>query len=282
VIWTLAETLLRRAAEAARSGPPCLRITVPPRWARFLVAAGARPAPADDSMDVHFSELPPLDLETSPDHRASKWPRSLPQATGGHYAVLARLPDIRVPGFSEDTYQNDQGLVRAVLQARSVVLYLLRRLTELRRLEDGEDEEGDDYQRTEDEEYLLIAHQARWAHDALKVLSATKILGPDYEKTAPLLRRISAIRRNAYISSSYLRQAQQILEDFLEKAPRPTKVSGVYLGDLVLLPEDLDGIIWNTRTTWADPDIASYARRSSEQIGPGTFQIRDWQLVRLG
>jgi hypothetical protein len=75
---------LGRAVLASRSRPPLIRITLPPRLARFLVAAGARPAPVDDSMSVEFKpgqgqpdptpgqdpgsgtqEMPPGSFETS-------------------------------------------------------------------------------------------------------------------------------------------------------------------------------------------------------------------------
>ena len=48
------ERMIGRLARAARSDKPVLRITVAPRLARFLVAAGARPAPSRDIMTVEF------------------------------------------------------------------------------------------------------------------------------------------------------------------------------------------------------------------------------------
>jgi hypothetical protein len=40
---TQADSLLGRIANAAKNPPPLLRIRVSPKWARFLIAAGARP-----------------------------------------------------------------------------------------------------------------------------------------------------------------------------------------------------------------------------------------------
>jgi hypothetical protein len=45
---------LGRAVLASRSRPPLLRIALSPRLARFLIAAGAQPAPVDESMSVEF------------------------------------------------------------------------------------------------------------------------------------------------------------------------------------------------------------------------------------
>jgi hypothetical protein len=42
--------------EAAQAGKPVLRVTLPPRWARFLIAAGARPAAQSDMMAVKHQD----------------------------------------------------------------------------------------------------------------------------------------------------------------------------------------------------------------------------------
>ena len=50
------DTLLPRLARAAQPGRAVLRITLPPRLARFLIAAGAQAA-SNDSMTVHSSDV---------------------------------------------------------------------------------------------------------------------------------------------------------------------------------------------------------------------------------
>lgn len=49
-------SVLGRLAEAARSGKPLFRIAAPPALARFLIAAGARPAPDADTMTVSYAD----------------------------------------------------------------------------------------------------------------------------------------------------------------------------------------------------------------------------------
>lgn len=50
------EGFLSRAAQASRRGRPWLTITASPRWARFLIAAGAQPAISGDSMTVNYDD----------------------------------------------------------------------------------------------------------------------------------------------------------------------------------------------------------------------------------
>lgn len=50
------DRLLSRIASAARPGPPLLRITVSPRWARLLIAAGARRSPLPGHMTAPVSD----------------------------------------------------------------------------------------------------------------------------------------------------------------------------------------------------------------------------------
>jgi|HubBroStandDraft_3_1064219.scaffolds.fasta_scaffold117894_2 hypothetical protein len=58
--------VLGRLAQAARADRPVLRISVPPRLARFLIAAGARPAaawhPSPGSAGLHPGSVPPEHL----------------------------------------------------------------------------------------------------------------------------------------------------------------------------------------------------------------------------
>ena len=51
-----ADSFLGRAALAARPGRPFRRLTVSPRLARVLIAAGAQPAPSDDEMTVSYPD----------------------------------------------------------------------------------------------------------------------------------------------------------------------------------------------------------------------------------
>ena len=44
----------RRLSRAPRRSPPVLRVTLPPKLARWLIAAGARPVPNVDEMEVMF------------------------------------------------------------------------------------------------------------------------------------------------------------------------------------------------------------------------------------
>jgi hypothetical protein len=56
---------LGRLADAARSGKPLLHVKVSPRFARFLIAAGARPAASDHNIE---NKPPTMNTEfTSPD-----------------------------------------------------------------------------------------------------------------------------------------------------------------------------------------------------------------------
>lgn len=50
------DSALSRLVQAARADKPLLRLTLPSRLARFLVAAGARPAPAADSMTMSYKQ----------------------------------------------------------------------------------------------------------------------------------------------------------------------------------------------------------------------------------
>ena len=273
---SLPDASVKRFVRRART-PTLMRITVSPPVARFLVAAGARPAPPDDSMDVRFG---PGGLTTGrallARSRTTIATRRKPRGVDAHYDLFAMIPTIREIGFTETTYARDPSWPRAVLQARSVVLYFLTRLEELRRLEDTDEE------RTDDEDYILVRHLAQWANDARRILAMRSILGARYPVWSDLLQHIAVTdRHHTFTDSIYLRRAQEILEVFLQRAARPTNVSGAFLGDLVLLPEDLDGIIWDAQTIWAGQAIADYARRMSARIGTDTFQIRDWQLVSL-
>ena len=42
---TRLRAILRAIITAATQAPPVAAVTIPPRWARFAIAAGARPAP---------------------------------------------------------------------------------------------------------------------------------------------------------------------------------------------------------------------------------------------
>jgi hypothetical protein len=46
------DSFLGRLVQAARADMPVIRVSAPPGIAKFLVAAGARPAPVGDSMTV--------------------------------------------------------------------------------------------------------------------------------------------------------------------------------------------------------------------------------------
>ena len=59
---TRADSLLGRIANAAKNPPPLLLIRVPPRWARFLIAAGARPVAAR----AHTTQRAPDAAATDP------------------------------------------------------------------------------------------------------------------------------------------------------------------------------------------------------------------------
>lgn len=81
------DSAIGRLARAARADGPVLRIRATPRLARFLVAAGARPAPADDIMTVGF-----------PSREAGKTRAGFPQApreeTGRPKVRLFAIADI--------------------------------------------------------------------------------------------------------------------------------------------------------------------------------------------
>jgi len=77
---------LTRILRAARAGRPLVRLTLSPRWCRVLIAAGARPAGADDSMTV---SLPRGHPRRPPERERTA------DASPGHrgLALAARPPD---------------------------------------------------------------------------------------------------------------------------------------------------------------------------------------------
>jgi tetratricopeptide (TPR) repeat protein len=93
-----------RLAKAARTNKPIIRVTLPPRWARFLVAAGAQPASISDSMTVEFEAkvdlaARSLDVSIEPPPPSINVSHSLPPDTAeftGRYEELDSLDEIDV------------------------------------------------------------------------------------------------------------------------------------------------------------------------------------------
>jgi hypothetical protein len=99
------DSMLGLLVTGARQGPPWLRITVSPRLARFLIAAGARPVPSADSMTATFratdSAREPLQPDIPPgrpEPPADRGPADKERALAAQLAqdlrdVLAALPE---------------------------------------------------------------------------------------------------------------------------------------------------------------------------------------------
>jgi hypothetical protein len=249
---SLPETRVSRLAYRART-PTLLRVTVSERLARFLVAAGARsaPVPADDFMSVDFGA-------------SAAWPLA-PSRVEQHRRLLGNLSIIERLGFSQATYTSQPDYARSVLQARSIALYFLTSWNQLEK-------------RWFSRKIVAIIGMEDWKDQAGAVSELRLILGDiAYEH---FIRSVDGRGRTGPGGrpAGSIGDAIKILQRFLDAALRPADVSGLFLGDLVLLPEDLNGIIWDSATVWAGSELADYARQNSEPVGQrGAFQIRDWQ-----
>jgi hypothetical protein len=254
---SLPETRVSRFAYRART-PTLLRVTVSERLARFLVAVGAQraPVPADDRMSVGFGA-------------SAGWPRE-PSRVEHHRRLLANLRTIERLGFNQGTYATRPDYARSVLQARSIVLYFLTSWNQLKR-------------RWFSRRIVAIVGMESWKAQAAAVSELRPILGD--AAYAHFIFSVSEQGRPGMRPVGSIADGIEVLQTFLDRALRPADVSGLFLGDLVLLPEDLNGIIWDTATVWAGSELADYARQNSEPVGQhGAFQIRDWQsdLMRSG
>src|SRR5580692_4029801 len=99
-----ADSALGRIVQAARPGPPLVKLTVSPRLARVLTAAGARSAMTNDSMTVYFAPTPETEHATAQPSGTS---------VSQHHGALGKRQHPR-PGSSRQ-------LASAVIAARSTM-----------------------------------------------------------------------------------------------------------------------------------------------------------------
>jgi repressor LexA len=93
-----ADSVLGRLAAAARPDHPWWRVTAPPGWAKVLVAAGARRAPAPDAM----VNVPDGDLQRAIDLVTSAGYRVVAPGTGGWITQEVRGAVVITPGGGDD------------------------------------------------------------------------------------------------------------------------------------------------------------------------------------
>jgi hypothetical protein len=302
---TRSDTLLGKMAAAARTGPPVLRVTVPPRVARFLIAAGGRAA-SGDGMSVRFpgprhdlgggEEVARAifrlrdairrfrnDVKQGPAHAESLRRSVLFLDSAATNAERAVSPG---PTPSSDLSAATRVAPRTIWDARHVgdlfragqpVIMDLAgmRPTEVRRIVDfaaglifGLDGAID---RLESRVFILTPDTGQ-PREYVPRVNPELFFAIDnvHEVVGEIIKALDT--SGGRTGAESFSKAVAVI-DWLAADDLPVDVSGMDLTSFNLNSEDLAGAVWSEDTKWPDLKLAARIRSESEEIQPGVYRV---------
>jgi hypothetical protein len=309
------DSVLGHMALAAQTAPPLLRLTLPPQLARFLIAAGARPAPAD-SMSVEFAQEKAdraaaqrrtlavailrarhavlnvryqLQLESGEKDSLKQSIDALDVAVAEVWgsAPFGMEPDflkLRRPiKLAPRTYDEARNVAKAARTRRPVIV----NLTHLSQ---------DDAKRVVSFAAGLVASRGgtidRIPYGGRQILVAPRrvrrslgaVLDVELALALDDLLGLIALSYRVGHATADMGSRRVSLIELLRPEMLPLDVSGLDLRsvNVQLDPGVLAGAIWSDDTRWPSAEIASRIRDQSDKVGPSVYRVRtDYDVIVL-